>query len=130
MAIGDGASPEAFTTITERFSIPAVGGTKSLIDFSNHDTENIKDYQVADLAEGQELPVKCNMIPSDAAQDLVRTAYDNGTVNNWKVTFRGTPGKYRLFPAIVTHLDDDPSELDGRVVFNFTIKITGTITRG
>lgn len=128
IAIGDGASPEGFTTISEAFTIPAVGGTKGTIDFSNHDSVGFKEFQMQDLAEGSELAVKCNMIPDNISQELVVTAWENSSLNNWRVTFRG--GKTRIFPARVIHVDDDPSELDGRVVFNFTLKITGDILRG
>jgi hypothetical protein len=127
LAIGNGASPEVFTTITERFSIPAIGGKKGQIDFSNHDSVGFKEFKAEDLAEGEELQVKCNMIPDNVAQELVVTAYTGGTTNNWKVTFVG--GKTRTFPGVVLALHDDPSELDGRVVFDFTIKIAGNITR-
>lgn len=128
IAIGDGASPENFTTITEAFAIPAVGGTKGTIDMSNHDSVGFKEFLTQDLADGLELAIKCNMIPDDAAQELVVAAWENSTQNNWEVTFRG--GKTRIFPAVVLHFDDDPSELDGRTVFNFTLKIAGNIVRG
>ena len=128
IAIGDGASPEVFTTITEAFQIPAVGGTKGQIDFSNHDSLNFKEFQMEDLAEGLELAVKCNMIPANASQELVVAAWVAASVNNWRVTLRG--GKTRIFPGVVLHVDDDPSELDGRTVFNFTLKIAGDIVRG
>lgn len=81
-----------------------------------------------DLAEGLELAVQCNMIPDDDTQELVVTAWDNSTVDNWRITLRG--GKTRIFPAVVLHVDDDPSELQGRTVFNFTLKISGDIVRG
>lgn len=127
LAIGDSQSPEVFTTISERFKIPKVGGKKELIDFSNHDTVGYKDYEVADLADGEEMPVECNEIPGDTAQELVRTAHANSTKCNWKVTYKD--GSYDVFQAVVLALGTDPSELDGRVVFGFTLKIAGTITR-
>jgi hypothetical protein len=128
IAIGDGASPENYTTISEAFTIPAVGGTKGTIDFSNHDSVNFKEFQMEDLADGLELAVKCNMIPDNASQELVVAAWVAASVDNWRVTLRG--GKTRIFPAVVLHVDDDPSELDGRTVFNFTLKIAGDIARG
>lgn len=127
LAIGDGASPEVFTTITERFKIPKIGGKKDLIDFSNHDTVGYKDYEVADLADGEEMAIECNEIPGNAAQELVRTAYANATKDNWKVTYKD--GSYDVFEAVVLAMGTDPSELDGRVVFGFTLKIAGAITR-
>ena len=127
LGIGNGASPESFTTITERFAIPEIGGKKELIDFSNHDSQNFKEYQVADLADGNELTIECNEIPGDAAQELVRTANENSTVDNWRVEYRD--GTTETFPAIVLQAGTDPSELDGRVVFRFVLKIAGAITR-
>lgn len=127
IAIGDGASPEVFDTIDETFSIGPVGGVKSLIDFSNHDTEDYMDYQVADLADGAEIQVECNEIPGNTSQDLVRTAHDDATKDNWKVTYRD--GSTEIFPGIVLRLETDPSELDGRVILRFVVKIAGAIAR-
>jgi hypothetical protein len=127
LAIGDGVSPESFSTITERFSIPEIGGRKELIDFSNHDSVDFREYKVADLADGNELTVECNEIPGDTEQDLVRTAHTDSTTDNWKVEY--TDGSYEIFPAIVLAVGTDPSELDGRVVFRFTLKIAGAIER-
>jgi hypothetical protein len=127
IAIGDGASPEVFDKVDEVFSIGPVGGTKSLIDFSSHDSVSFMEYQVADLADGDEIAVEANEVPGNISQDAVRTAYDAATTDNWKVTYRD--GTTEVFTGIVMRLQTDASELDGRVIFRFTVKIAGAITR-
>jgi hypothetical protein len=44
IAIGDDQSPVAYTRIDEATVIPAIGGSKPLIDFSNHDSVGYKEY--------------------------------------------------------------------------------------
>lgn len=127
LAIGDAASPEVFSTITERFAIPEIGGRSELIDFSNHDSVSFMEYKAKSLEDGNELTVECNEIPGDTQQDLVRAAKAAKSTDNWKVTYQG--GSYEIFPAVVLAVGTDPSELDGRVVFRFTLKIVGAITR-
>lgn len=127
ISIGDGASPEVFDDIDEVFAIGPVGGVKTLIDFSNHDTEDFMDYQVADLADGSEIQVEANEIPGNTSQNLARTAHDDATKDNWKVTYRD--GTTEVFPGIVLRLETDPSELDGRVILRFVVKIAGAIER-
>jgi hypothetical protein len=127
IALGDGSSPESFDKVDEVFSIGPVGGKKTLIDFSNHDSVDFMEYQVGDLADGDEIAVEANEIPGNTSQEAVRTANTAAGVNNWQVTYRD--GTTETFPGIITALQTDPSELDGRVVFRFTVKIAGAIDR-
>lgn len=130
LGIGDGGSPENFDTITERFAIPAVGSRGDLIDMSNHDSVAIMEYLPKSLEDGNEMTVEANYVSSalaTTAQNKVRAARVAKSTDNWKVQF--VNGSYRIFPAIVIGLDDDASELDGRVVFRFVLKIVGNITR-
>jgi hypothetical protein len=125
--IGDGESPEVFTKIDEVFSIGPVGGTKELVDFTNHDTEDYYDYEVFDLKDGKEIQVEANEIFGNTSQGLVRTADANSTKDNWKIVYRD--GSYDLFPGLVMSAETDPSDLKNRVIFRFTIKIAGAVTR-
>jgi predicted secreted protein len=126
--IGDGASPEVFTKIDEVFSIGPVGGTKELVDMTNHDTLSYYDYLVFDLKDGKEIKIEANDISGNASHALVRAAEANSTKPNWKIVLRD--GAYVIFPGVITDIDDlDPSDMKGKVVFRFTIKIAGTVVR-
>lgn len=126
LKIGDGASPEVFTAMPELFSVGPVGGSKELVDFTNHDTTGQYDYQVFDLEDGNELQFEANDIHGDADQALFRTAYANSARPNFQVLDRNLDG-YQ-FPGVITKLETDFSELKGKVVMRGTIKIAGTVT--
>jgi len=124
--IGDGASPEVFTKIDEMFNLGPVGGTKELIDFSNHDSVGYNEYQVYDLKDGKDIQCEANYIYGNASQALVRAADTGSTVDNWRIV--GRDGNGFQFPAIITALETDFSDMKGRVVFRFTLKIAGDVT--
>jgi len=124
--IGDGLSPEGFTKIDEVFSLGPVGGTKQLVDFTNHDSVDFYEYQIFDLKDGQEIQVEANHLHGNASHALVRAADTGSTVDNWMVIGRDTHGW--LFPGIIMRLETDYSDLKGRVVFRFTIKIAGAVS--
>jgi predicted secreted protein len=125
--IGDGASPEVFTKIDEVFNIGPVGGSKELVDMTNHDTLGYYDYLVFDLKDGKDLQIEANDIPGNVSQELVRTCEANSTKPNFKVVYRD--GTYEIFPGIVTDIETDPSDMKGKVVFRFTLKIAGAVVR-
>jgi hypothetical protein len=124
--IGDGASPEQFTKVDEMFNLGPVGGTKELIDFSNHDSVDYNEYQVYDLKDGKEIQCEANYIYGNASQALVRAADTASSVDNYQIIGRDNHG-YQ-FPAIITSLETDFSDMKGRVVFRFTLKIAGAVT--
>lgn len=125
--IGDGASPEVFTKIDEVFSIGPVGGSKELVDMTSHDSLLYMDYLPFDLKDGKQISVEANEIFGNASQALVTAADVASSVDNWKVVYRN--GSYDLFPGLIMDIETDPSDLKGRVVFRFVLKITGTVSR-
>lgn len=123
--IGDGASPEVFTALPELFSVGPVGGSKELVDMTNHDTLLNYDYLVFDLEDGNEIQFEANDIHGDVSQGLFRTAYANATKPNFRILDRNLDG-YQ-FPGVITKLETDFSELKGKVVMRGTIKIAGQV---
>lgn len=125
--IGDGASPEVFTKIDEVFSIGPVGGSKELVDMTSHDTTGYYDYLVFDLKDGAEIQVEANEVFGNASQGLIRTAEAASGQDNYKIVYRN--GSYDLFPGVIMNMETDASDLKGRVIFRFVIKIAGAVSR-
>ena len=125
--IGEDTSPGSYTKIDEMFSLAPVGSTGGLIDFSNHDTLIMMDYEAQDLEDGNTVAVQCNEIPGNASQNLVRASRTAKTKLYWKVIFKN--GATEIFQALVTSLNTDASDLMGRQIFAFELKITGQIYR-
>jgi len=126
LGIGDGASPEVFTTIGEIFSPIKVGETKPLVDFTHHQSPNaFREFKVG-IAEGDEVALQCNWVVSETGQEAARTAFDGGEPVNFEVVAPDSDETV-TFPGIVTHHDVD-RPLDNKQVFNLTVKIAGPLT--
>jgi hypothetical protein len=123
LAIGDGASPEAFSNLPEGTAVPAIGGKKGLIDATSHDTVGFMDYIPKALADGNELKVTSNYIPKDANVAKFKAAYIDQLHHNFKSTL--VDGTTFVFPGIISEWEVDPSEMDGMVKASFSIKIVG-----
>lgn len=126
LKIGDGASPEVFTTIGEIFSNIMVGASKPLVDFTHHESPNTFREFKCGVAEGDELSIQANWVASETGQAAVRTAFTAGTPYNFKVVAPDTD-ETADFSGIVIHHDVD-RPLDDRQVFNMTLKIAGSIS--
>jgi hypothetical protein len=121
LRIGDGESPEVFTKIDELLTVGPVGGRKTLINMSSHDTEGYEDFEVFDLKEGNELQAEAIDIVDNTSQGLVRTADDDSTKDNWQILDRN--GKGYQFIGLVMGTETDYSDMRGKVVFRFTLKV-------
>lgn len=126
-AISDGDSPENFTDIAEVQVVPPLGGKNDLIDASSHDSVDYMDYLVKSLADGNELAVPVIYVEDDPGQLALRAAYADKAQYYFKYTM--TNSTYYTFPGRIMGWEIDAGELDDIVKENFTIKITGAITK-
>lgn len=125
LGIGDGASPEVFTTIGENFLIGPLGADKTLVDFTHHESPNTwKEWKVG-VADGTELSCSANWVANETGQEAVRTAFNAGEIINFELQAPDTD-ETATFPAIITHHDVD-RPLEDRQTFNFSVKIAGAI---
>lgn len=126
--IGDGASPEVFTKINGVFSISGdIGISKPKINYTDHDTEEVEEYELADIGEGKSLQIQANEMPGDTSQEKVWDAHDDETRNNWKIIARS--GKTWIFPGLVLDCSVDLSNIKDKQILKWTLDIAGTITR-
>lgn len=126
VAIGDGSSPESFTSLEEARVVPAIGGEKGLIDFSSHDSVDFMDYKPKKLADGDTLAITSVYVPKSAAAALFKAAYDDETTDNYLITL--SDGSYFHFPGLCLAYHVDPVGVDEGVMLNISLKITGTVT--
>ena len=126
LRIGDGSSPEVYTTILEVFDIGPVGETASLVEFTHHQSPNRAREYKHGLIDGEEVSIIANWVTGNASQALVRTAFTGETVDSWQLV---TPDSDDVltFDAIVTHWDGT-WPLDDRSQLSFTLKISGPVT--
>src|SRR5512146_1632725 len=80
--IGNGASPEVFTTVGEGRNIGAFGQQNDLIEVT-HFQSTAREYNYG-LADGMEFTITMNYLPSDAAQVAALAAQAARTTKNFQ----------------------------------------------
>ena len=125
LKIGNGASPEVFTTIKEIKSFTGPGGSAAVIDVT--DLSSISKEKRMGLADEGQLSFVIHYIPNDTQHALLRTIRANRTKRNFKLFFvDGSPVSTWTFAGFVTNFSI-AGAVDGVIEGNVTIEITGTI---
>lgn len=126
IARGDGASPEAFTTIPQVTNIGTVGQDRGLIDVTNL-SSTAREYKKA-IKDGQEIALVMQYDPDDTVHSGLRTDNDAETARNYRVTFTDSPAQTVTFAALVTNWSVTNIEIDNVLQLNVTLKPTGDLT--
>jgi hypothetical protein len=127
LKIGDGVSPEVFTTIGEVTSIGALGQRNDLIEVT-HLESTAKEY-IGGLPDGLEIAVVCNYKPTHAQQVAAIAAVTAGTSKNFKYTMPSGGGSLTFsFTALVLGWTVGPTTPNEAVHLELTLKISGSIT--
>lgn len=126
LQLGNGASPEVFTTIAEVTSIGDFGQENDLIE-ATHMQSTAKEY-IYGLSDGVELPVVVNYIPANAQHVAALAAQAAKTTKNFKLVMPTGGGSLTFsFAALIKgwKLPFAPNEI---VSLNLGLKISGAIT--
>ena len=83
---GDGAGTEVFTVVPEMKVAPNLGAQYGLVEVSNYDSVQLKEYISEYLGDGAEVDIEWNLILGDTQQAAVKADIDAGTVRNYEMT--------------------------------------------
>ena len=130
LKIGDGGSPESFTTVAE---VSSIGGpTLSLdpIDVTSHDSTGGWRQFVGGLLDGGEVSLEINYDPvgatHDASTGLIADMVAR-TLRNFQLVFPDTGSTTWTFAALITAFE--PSEpIDDKLAASVTLKVSGQPT--
>jgi hypothetical protein len=126
LGVGDGASPEVFSTIGEVVSISGPNQTAAVADTTN--LSSTARTFIRGLEDAGEINVECNLDPADTAQDAVYTAFTAGTAKNYKLSLTDSaPVETVTFSALVTAYGISVA-IDQTTKLNFTLKVSGNTT--
>lgn len=123
--IGDGASPEAWTTVGEVRGLE-IGQENDLVEVT-HLLSTAKEF-IYGLPDGLEFSVSMNYLPANAQQVAMLAAQAAKTTKNFKLTINPAAGvKVFLFSALIKgwRLPISPNE---EIQITFNLKISGAIT--
>lgn len=124
--LGNGASPEVFTTIGEVTTFGGLGQRNDLIE-ATHLLSLAKEY-VYGLADGLEIPVELNYVPTNAQQIAALAAQAAKTTKNFKYVLPITAPNTFAFAALILAWNIGPTTPNGITKLNLTLKISGTVT--
>lgn len=127
---GDGASPEAFTTIAEVGSISGPTLSADLIDVTNHSSPSRYREYIQGLKDGGELTFDLNYQPAEATHNAstgVLSDWNSGARKNYRLQFPTTPAVFWSFQVIVTNFEMG-AEVDAQLKASVTMKLTAAPT--
>lgn len=127
LKVGDGASPEVFTTVPEvkRMRGPAV--RFDLIDVSSHDTVGAFREYIPGFADGDAITGEGNWRPSNTVHKNIRIDAYAQTKRNFKLIFADISDNNVLCNTFIQNWE--PREDAGSpLLYDFSLKITGAPT--
>ena len=125
IGIGDGASPEVYTSITEVNSISGPGGSAQVIDVTDLNS-TAKEKRMGLPDEGQ-VTLEMNYIPADVQHALLRAKRASQAVVNFRITFTDSPQTLWTFAANVLGFSVD-NGVDGVTSASVTLEVSGAVT--
>lgn len=121
--IGDGASPEVFTTLEQLVDANTPGLARAPVDATHMGTEARFMLFLSGLRDGGEVPLVFHY--SSETYDVLLEEYLNDALRHYRVI--GPDGFYWDFHGLVTKLESEPP-IDDVWEINVTIKVSGKPT--
>mgnify|MGYP001589020400 FL=1 len=126
LQLGDGATPEVFTTIAEVTNLVPPSMKRDSSDVTAYSSaDGYREFLPA-LRDGGEVGVEANWLPNNATHDEVTGVLEsfNDDVNhNWKIILPSSIATIALTGHVTAFEPTTP--LDGHGKLSFTIKISG-----
>ena len=125
LKIGDGGSPEIFTTVAEVRSFTGPGGSAAVIDTTN--LSSTAKEKAMGLADEGELSLDMFWSGSDAGQVAMRNARLALASRNFQLVFPSTPAVTGSFAGFVSEFSISGG-VDNVIEAKATIVINGAVT--
>ncbi len=130
LQIGDGASPEVFTTIAEVTDISGPSLALDALDVTAHTSPAAFREFIGGLLDGGEVSFTINYVPTETTHDagtgLIADMIAR-TVRNFQLVFPDSGTTTWSFPALITAFE--PAEpVDDRLMAEVTLKVAGQPT--
>ena len=118
---GDGASPEAFTTVGRVYSIGAAGKETPPIDVTSFD-DAVRQY-INGMPTMSQIAIGVRYDPTDAEQTGIRDDQTARTRRNFRFVWNSSPPETWDFTAIVTTFSVDAA-LDDAIMATINLQPT------
>lgn len=127
LKIGDGGSPENFTTIAEVTNITGPGGKTKMVDMTNHSSPSAFMEVVPATVDPGTYKLTVNFVPTAVTQNYatgILRDWINRNKRNFQLVWPNTAGTYVQFAAYVTDFDQKAG-VDGKLEADFSLEVTG-----
>jgi hypothetical protein len=127
LQVGNGLSPQTFTTIGEGVTISPIAQKKDLVEVT-HFQSTAKEF-IGGLSEGQEITVTCNYIPGNTQQNaLIIAAATITAAKDFRYVMPSGGSNLKFsFSALVLGSSVGPTTPNTATQVTFTLKISGAI---
>lgn len=133
LKLGDGGSPETFSTISEVTELSGPSLEKETVEVTSHDTKaNASSYKeyIEGVKDGGEVSLTLNFIPTDSTHGPTNgllAEYESGGTTNYKIVFPDSGSTTWTIPAICTGFEPE-EPIDGQLTADVTLKVDGKPT--
>jgi len=125
LKIGDGGSPETFTTVAEVTDISGPSLSMDTMEVTSHSTTNAFKEYLGSLLDAGEVSFSMNFIPTNATQSyttgLIKDWY-NRTRRHFQLVFPDVGATTWAFTALVTKFEPK-APVDAQLSADVTLKI-------
>ena len=124
-----GASPLAFTKVSEVLDLPELPHTREFVEATNQDSLNQTREYIAGLIDAEEFTVPCNYLPQNATHAAIWAMFNAGTARKWRVRESTTSPEITWeFDAIVASFNP-AFPVGDKKALAVTLRRTGPTTR-
>ncbi len=125
LKVGDGASPEVFTTVPEVTKLAGPAVKFDLLDVTSHDSAGFFREFIPGLADGDNISGEINWVPANAVHKSLRVDSYARTLRNFQVIF--PPGAADDTVDVATYITqiEPKSDIGAVQIAALTLKVTG-----
>ena len=124
LKVGDGASPEVFTTVPEVMRLTGPSVRFDLLDVTSHDTVGFFREYIPGLADGERVSASVNWRPNNTVHKNLRIDAYARTLRNFKVVF---PDSSDNTVTMATYIESQVPKADigTPLLMDISLKVTG-----
>lgn len=124
LKVGDGASPEVYTTVPEVMRITGPSIRFDLLDVTSHDTVGFFREFIPGLADGEKVAASVNWRPSNTVHKNLRVDSYARTLRNFKIVF---PDSTDNTVTMATYIENQTPRADigTPLSMDISLKVTG-----
>ncbi len=125
LQIGDGASPQDYTTIAEVLRCGPIGSSNPEVDVTNLDS-TAKEY-IAGLADGNTVDFDVNWLVGNTQQASLRTSQAARSTINLQMVYPTSPNTKAQFDLVLLDFEMGEATAESQLTARISGRITGSI---